>query len=163
VIAALRAWWLGLAQRERRMTAGAVAFVSLALLYVVAIEPAWKSRARLDAELPRLREQSREIEALAKEAKSLGQRGVAVTSASAARGLLEQSLARAHLGPAEIVLADERRLTVSLKNVPAGQWLAWIEETARESRMRIAAARFAKTPQRGRVDATVTFEIATPR
>jgi len=40
MIASLRAWWLGLARRERAMTAAAGSFVLLALLYLIAIEPA---------------------------------------------------------------------------------------------------------------------------
>jgi general secretion pathway protein M len=160
VIARLRAWWLGLGRRERAMTAAAGSFALLALLYLIAIEPAWKARERLGAELPRLREQVAEVNALAQEAKGLTSRGVAVESAVTAKTALEQSLARANLGGVRVAVLDERRVAVSAKTVPVTQWLAWAEEAARESRLRIAAVRISRTAVRAVVDAEATFEIA---
>lgn len=163
MIGRLRAWWVGLGPRERAMTAVAGSFALLALLYLAALEPAWKARARLDAELPRLRAQAAEIDALAQEAKRLASRGVAVESAGAAKAALEQSLARANLGGAQVAVLDERRLAVAAKSVPVTAWLAWAEEAARESRLRVAAARISRTAVRAVVDAEVTFEIAPRR
>jgi general secretion pathway protein M len=160
MIAGLRGWWLGLARRERAMTAAAAGFALLALLYFVAVEPAWKARARLQAEMPRLREQVAELESLAREAKQLKSRGVAAESAGAAKGALEQSLARANVGAVRVTVIDERRLLVSAKAVPVTQWLAWVEEAARESRLRIATAQIARTAARGVVDAEATLELA---
>jgi general secretion pathway protein M len=160
VIARLRAWWLGLARRERVMTAAAGSFVLLALLYLIAIEPAWKARERLGAELPRLRAQAAEVNSLAQEARELTSRGAAVESAATAKTALEQSLARANLGGARVAMLDERRVAVSAKAMPVTQWLAWAEEAARESRLRIAAVRISRTSVRAVVDAEATFEIA---
>jgi len=160
VIARLRAWWLGLARRERAMTAAAGSLVLLALLYLIAIEPAWKARERLGAELPRLRAQAAEVNSLAQEAKGLTSRGVAVESAATAKTALEQSLARANLGGVRVAVLDERRVAVSAKAVPVTQWLAWAEEVARESRLRIAAVRLSRTPVRAVVDAEATFEVS---
>jgi len=160
MIAGLRAWWLGLARRERALTVVAGSFVLLALLYLIAIEPAWKARERLGAELPRLRAQAAEVHSLAQEAKGLTSRGVAVESAVTAKPALEQSLARANLGGARVAVLDERRVAVSAGAVPVTQWLAWAEEAARESRLRIAAVRISRTSVRAVVDAEATFEIA---
>lgn len=161
MIGRLRAWWVGLGRRERALVVAAGSFVLLALLYLVALEPAWKARGRLDAELPRLRTQVAEIDALAQEAKRLASRGVAVESASAAKVALEQALARANLGGVQVAVLDERRLGVTAKSVPVTQWLAWVEEAARESRLRIAAVRISRAAVRAIVDAEATFEIAT--
>jgi general secretion pathway protein M len=163
VIGQLRAWWLGLARRERVMTAAAASLVILALLYLVALEPAWKARQRLDTELPRLRAQAEEVNALAQEAKRLTSRGVAVESAGAAKAALEQALAQANLGGVSVAVIDDRRIAVSAKAVPVTQWLAWAEESARESRLRIAAVRIVRSPIRAVVDAETTFEIAPRR
>jgi general secretion pathway protein M len=160
MIARLRAWWLGLARRERAMTAAAGTFVLLALLYLIAIEPAWKARERLGAELPRLRAQAAEVNSLAQEAKQLASRGTAVESAATAKVALEQSLARANLGGVGVAVLDERRVAVSAKAVPVTQWLAWAEEAARESRLRIAVVRISRTSVRAVVEAEATFEIA---
>jgi general secretion pathway protein M len=160
VIAKLRAWWLGLPRRQRVLTAAAGSFALLALLFLIAIEPAWKARERLGAELPRLRAQAAEVDALAQEAKRLTSRGVAVESAAAAGAALEQSLARANLAGVRIAVPDERHLAVSASAVPVTQWLAWAEAAARESRLRIADVRISRTPVRGMVDVEATFEIA---
>ena len=160
MIARLRAWWIGLARRERVMTAAAASIVLLALLYLIAIEPAWKARVRLGTELPRLRAQVAEVSALALEAKQLASRGVAVDSAAAAKVALEQSLARANLASVRVAVLDERRVTVTAGAVPVTQWLAWAEEAARESRLRVAVIRISRTAVRAVVDAEATFEIA---
>ncbi|MGH6690880.1 MAG: type II secretion system protein GspM [Gammaproteobacteria bacterium] len=159
MIARLRAWWLGLARRERVMTAAAATFVLLVLLFLVAIEPAWKARARLAAELPKLRAQVEEVDALAQEARGLKSRGVAAESVGAARAALEQSLARANLGGARVAVLDERRVGVNAGGVPVAQWLAWAEEAARESRLRIATVRLSRGPVRAIVDAEAVFEL----
>jgi general secretion pathway protein M len=142
------------------MTAATGSFALLALLYLAGIEPAWKARTRLDAELPGLRAQAAEIESLAQEAKRLKSRGVAAESADAAKSALEQSLDRANLGGVRVAVLDERRVAASAKGVPVTQWLVWAEETARESRLRIAALRISRTSIRAVVDAEATFEIA---
>ena len=160
MIAKLFTWWLGLTRRQRAMTAAAGSFALLALLFLIAIEPAWKARERLGAELPRLRAQAAEVDSLAQEAKQLTSRGVAVESGAAAKVALEQSLARANLAGVRVAVLDERRLAVSAKAVPVTQWLAWTEEAARESRLRIAAVRISRTSVRAIVDAEATFEIA---
>jgi len=108
----------------------------------------------------RLREQAAEINALAQEAKGLTSRGVAAESASAARVALEQGLARANLGGVRVAVLDERRVAVSATGVPVTQWLAWTEESARESRLRITAVRISRTAVRAVVDAEATFEVA---
>jgi general secretion pathway protein M len=158
----MRTWWQGLSRRERTMTALGAALVAAALLYLLAIEPAWKARARLEAELPRLRAQAAEVDGLAQEAGRLKGAGVGVESATAARTALEQSAARGNLGAVRIAVLDERRLSASAKGVPAWQWLAWLEETARESRLRIAQVKISRTATRAVVDAEATFEIARP-
>lgn len=158
----LRLWWQGLNQRERAMTAAGATLVAIALLYVAAIEPAWKARARLGAELPKLRAQAAEIDAMAQEAGRLKGSGTAVASASAARTALEQSAARGNLGAVRIAVLDERRLSASAKGVPAGQWLAWLEESARESRLRISQVKMSRTPTRAVVDGEATLEITRP-
>lgn len=158
----MRAWWEGLSRRERAVTAAGAALVTLALLYLVAIEPAWKARARLDAELPRLRAQAAEVEALAQEAGRLKGAGAAAQSPTAAKTALEQAAARGKLGGVHVTVMDERRVSVTAKGVPAAQWLSWVEQGARESRLRIAQVRMARTPTRALIDADATFETVRP-
>jgi type II secretory pathway component PulM len=101
-----------------------------------------------------------EVDALAQEAKSLKSRGVAAESVGAARAALERSLARANLDGARVAALDERRIAVSATGVPVAQWLAWAEEAARESRLRIATVRLSRGSVRAIVDAEAVFELA---
>lgn len=158
----MREWWQGLARRERALVAGAAALGLAALLYVVAVEPAWRTRARLAAELPLLRAQAAEVDALALEARVLSRRGTAAVSAAALKPALEQSLAAAQIRDARVTVQDERRILVGVQAAPATPWLAWLEQAGRESRLRIARVQISRTPARGVVDSEVTFERAAP-
>lgn len=162
MIGALRSWWQGLARRERWLVAAGCALALGGLVYVMAVEPAWKARARLATQLPLLRAQALEISALLGEARELRGRGAAAESAGAAHSAMERSLAAAGLGVARIVALDERRIAVSVKGAHVGKWLGWLEQTARESRMRVSVVQVARTAARGIVDAEATFELARP-
>lgn len=157
---ALRARWTALAQRERLMVVGGAVVVAAALLFLVAVEPAWKARARSGAELPRLREQAAELQALLQEVKLLRGRGTASYTPEAAKEALAQSLAQANFASARVATLDERRVAVTAKAVPVAPWLVWVEQAARESRLRVAAAQITATATRGMVDFEMTFEIA---
>ena len=158
----IRVWWQGLAKRERMLVAAAAAFVLAALVYLLAVEPAWKTRVRLSAELPRLRAQAAEVAALAEEARQLGKRGTAPASAGAARTALEQSLAATRFREARVTALDERRLAVSVKAAAVAPWLAWLDQAARESRLRIAGVQMFLAGRPGLVDSEVTFERSGP-
>jgi general secretion pathway protein M len=156
----IRNWWQGLGQRERALVAGAAALALAAILYAVAIEPAWKTRARLAVELPLLRAQAAEVDALALEARQLGARAAAPLSPAALKAALEQSLAAAQIREARVSAPDERRILVSVPAAPVTPWLAWLEQAARESRLRIARVEMSQAGARGIVICEVTLERA---
>src|SRR6185436_7429547 len=83
--ARLLEWWTGLSRRERIATTAAAVLVTVATLYLAAIEPAWRARVRLAAELPQLRAQVAEMDALAIEAKKLNSRAPGVDSPGQAK------------------------------------------------------------------------------
>src|SRR5204862_235881 len=82
LMGALREWWLGLARRERIGAAAAAAFALAAALYLLALEPAWRTRERLAKELPLLRAQAAQVEALRLEARGLKERAVRFDNAA---------------------------------------------------------------------------------
>jgi general secretion pathway protein M len=163
VIEALRAWWLALARRERTLVAFGATAVLLSLLYALAVEPAWKTRTRLGAELPRLRAQAAEMGGLAQEARQLRGRASGFESAEAAKRVLEKALADAGLGAARVAVIDERRLSVGVRGAPARAWFSWVEQATRQSRLRVALAQVSRASARGVVDAEITFELAPRR
>lgn len=156
----MRRWWQGLARRERMLVAAAAALALGAVVYLLAIEPAWKTRARLAVELPLLRAQAAEVDALALEARQLGARAAAALPPAALKAALEQSLAAAQIRDARVSLPDERRILVSVQAAPVTPWLAWLEQAARESRLRIARVEMSLAGARGVVSCEVTLERA---
>lgn len=140
MMAQLGAWWQGLARRERRLVAAAAGVIVAALLYAVAIEPAWRTRARLARELPQLQAQLAEMEALREEARLLKQQGFGTDSSGSLRAGAQRSLARAGLA-ATLRDEGERGLAVSAAGVSAQAWFAWLEEFTRESRVGVVRAR----------------------
>lgn len=157
-MASLRSWWLGLARRERKMVSATAALVAVALLYAVAIEPAWVVRARLARELPRLQEQLAELEGLREEARLLRQQGFGADTGGPLQASAQRSLARAGLA-AELRAEGEHSFLVRAASVQAPAWFAWLEEFARETRVRIVRARLARTGPPGVVEAEVYFEL----
>ena len=160
--ARLQEWWTGLSRRERLATALAVTFVTLAVLYLAAIEPAWRTRARLTAELPRLRAQAAEMDALAMEAKKLNSRALTVDSPAQARAALVKLAAEKNLASTTVQDGDNQRLVVAVRKADATSTLALLKDASSELPFRISAARIARTAP-GVVDADVTLTPAGPR
>ena len=161
-MARLHEWWTGLSRRERVATGVAATFVALAALYLIAIEPAWRSRARLADELPRLRAQAAEMDALAQEAKKLGTRARVVDSPAQARSALVKLAAEKNLAAATVQDGDDRRLVVALRKADATSTLALLKDASSELPLRISAARISRLAP-GIVDADVTLiPVGTP-
>ncbi len=151
-----RTRWNGLARRERLFLAVGGGFVIAVLVFVVAIEPAWRDRARWSAELPALRDAAAKVEGLRDAATALRNRGQGVESGAAMREAARAALARAAI-TAEADLTPEGALVVTARAVPAAAWLPWLEAFARDARLRIASARIASASAPGLVDADVRF------
>jgi general secretion pathway protein M len=158
VIARLQTWWRGLGRRERTLIAAGGGLLGAALVYVIAIEPAWKARARLFQELPRLQAQVVELESLREEARLLKQQGLGRDSAGSIRAEAERSLARAGL-PAAIDSDSPTSVRVKAASVQAHAWFAWIEAFTRESRLRVTTASVARSTPAGMVRAEAVFEV----
>lgn len=154
----MRQWWIGLSRRERIATGVAAALVLLTLVFLIGIEPAWRTRAKLGADLPRLRAQAAELDQLAAEAKKLKLRTRTLESPEQTRAALTRFLSEKGVNGAQI--RDEgERVVVSAKRIDAAAWLAWLKDTTNELPLRIAAARMSKVGT-GMVDAEVTLAPA---
>ena len=154
--ARLREWWIGLSRRERIASAAAAVLALAALLYLAAFEPAWRTRARLGAELPRLRAEAAEVEALRLEARGLKERALRLDSPAQARAALGKFVAEKHLSGASVRDAEGARLVVSVRGADVTAWLASLREMTSELPLRITAARIARAGP-GLVDGEVTL------
>ena len=154
----MRQWWIGLSRRERIFTSVAAALVLLTVLFLAGIEPAWRLRTRLSADLPRLRAQAAELDQLAAEAKKLKLRTRTLESPEQTRAALTRFLGEKGVNGAQIREEGER-VVVSARRIDAAAWLAWLKDTTSELPLRVAAARMSKVGT-GMVDAEVTLAPA---
>ena len=156
----LSVWWTGLARRERGMVLVAAAVVFLGLLYALAIEPAWTTKARLANELPRLQAELVQLEALRNEAQRLAGRDGAGESFDSLLTAVEQSVLRANL-VANVRAEDSNTVSVTANSVSAGAWFSWLEALSRESRVAVTVASAQRIDNPGRIRASVSFRVDT--
>jgi len=152
-------WWTGLSRRERIATVSAAALVLLTLLYLLGIEPAWRTRARLAADLPRLHAEASQVDAFAAEAKKLRARTRSLESPEQTRAALAKLLAEKNIAAAPLREAEGGSLIVSVRRAEAASFLAWLKDASTELPLRIATARIARVAP-GLVDAEVTLTPA---
>lgn len=153
-------WWASLQARERRVLGLGGGLTALVLLYLLAFEPAWVGRQRLQAELPTLRAQLAQMESLAAEARQLaGQSGKPVDSPQQLKLSLEQSIKAAGLSSSvtQLTVAGEL-MDLRFKGVPFAAWLTWLDSALRETRLRVVDMALERDATPGAVTARVTLE-----
>ncbi len=153
-------WWASLQSRERRVLGTGAVLLGLALVWLLAFEPAWVGRRTLQAELPKLRAQVAQMEGLAAEARRLsGQSSQAADSPQQLKGLLEQSIEAAGLKSSlsQLTVSGEL-IDVRFKGVPFAAWLGWFDGALRETRLRAVDVAIERETAPGVVSARLTLE-----
>lgn len=153
----MKRWWTTLSLRERAAVLAAAGLVFMALLILVAIEPAWRTRARLTAELPRLQAEAAEVRALALEAKRLKGRALTVESPEQTRAAVARLLAEKRLEPT--LREAEGRLVYSVKRADAAAWVGWLNEVSSALPLRVTSAQVTRAGP-GVIDAEVALAPA---
>ncbi len=157
---AIAQFWFERTAREKAMLASGAAIVLIALLYLLAIEPAVSGISRLERALPQARAQAARLDALLGEARSLRSRAqVATVSTQEARGALEKSLAAAGLKAARIVPLADGDLQLAFANVPYAAWAAWLARTERELGARATSVNATATATPGNVDVELALRL----
>lgn len=145
--------------QERRLIAFGAAFLVLALLYLLLIEPALEGRAQLKKNLPALRQQTAELQTLAAEAAALGPVDAQPT-APATKETLEASLARQGLKAQNLTVTGDF-VRVQFAAVPFPAMATWLDEVRQSSRLSVSEASVTALPEPGSVNATVTMRQQT--
>ena len=153
----MKRWWTSLSLRERAAVLAAAGLVFMAFLILVAIEPAWRTRARLTAELPRLQAEAAEVRALALEAKRLKGRALTVESPEQTRAAVARLLAEKRLEPT--LREAEGRLVYSVKRADAAAWVGWLNEVSSALPLRVTSAQVTRAGP-GVIDAEVALAPA---
>lgn len=152
--------WRGLARREQRMVAGALVVLSLALGYLVLFEPAYKGIREADRDLPVLRSEVAQLDALSGEARRLAALPDGQRSPQATRQALEGSIDAAGLRGqlAELKLSGEV-FDLRFKEVAFAAWLDWMDAALRETRLRVVDAVVQREAQPGKVSVKLSLEL----
>ena len=146
---AMRAWWDSRAPRERTVLRAGAIVLALALAAVLWIEGE-RSRARLNAELPKLRASIAALERDAVEVQRL--RATPAAQPSAASPLATLATNGGGLPGAQVAVLDDRRVQVAATDVAFGRLLEWLRNAQATHGMRVESAKL-ETLAPGRVRA----------
>lgn len=149
----MREWWNTRAARERRAIGWGAALLAVALALVVWLD-AERSRARLGAELPRLRASIAALERDAEEVRRI--KSMAAIQPAAPTPLVTLATNAGGLPGATITVLDERRVKLT-GEVAFGALLEWLRSSQATHGMRVEAARLESLPAPGRVRADLTL------
>jgi general secretion pathway protein M len=148
-------FWARRDGRERSMLTAAAVVIVFAIIYALLIAPALTGRKQLSKDLPLLRQQVAQMQALSKQAEALS--GMPVTSVTVmSRENIEASLVRHGLKLQSLLLTGDYA-KVKLGSVSFSGTLSWLEEMQKSSRISVVDASIAALDQPDLVDATMTL------
>lgn len=151
-------FWTARDARERVMLSAAAAVVIFGLVYAVLIEPALTGREQMNRNLPELRQQVAQLQALAKQAEALSAKpATAVIELS--RENIEAALARSSLKP-QSVIATGDYAKVQLTSVSFAGTLSWLNDMQNTALLYVVDANIVALPQADMVDVTLTLRQA---
>jgi general secretion pathway protein M len=141
--AALQARWRGLAAREQMLLALAAAAITLLLLWLLAVQPAWRTLSRAPAEIDRLDAQLQTMQALATEAQEL-RTAPPVTPDQATEAL---KAATTRLGDKARLMMQGERAVLTLNGIGSGALRDWLAEARAGARARPLEANLTRSTQ----------------
>lgn len=130
--AAPRAWWLSLAQRERTALIIVAWVLALLLIWLLAVQPAWRTLTRAPAELDAMDTQLQVMQGQAAEAQTL--RGAAPVTPDQARAALAAATVR--LGDKAKLSVQGERATLTLNGLSSAALRDWLAEARAGARAR---------------------------
>jgi general secretion pathway protein M len=148
-------FWAARNARERRIILVALSVALLAFIYSLLIEPAISGRERLAKDLPRMRQQVAQLQALAREASALP-KAEASPSEPISKESLEAALKRKGLKAENVTFTGEIA-RVQLTAVPFPALLEWLLEMQKTALLSVLEASIPAQSQPGMVNATLTL------
>lgn len=156
-------FWTVRDARERAMLAVAALVVTLGLTYVLLIDPALAGRDRLNKNLPVLRQQVAQMQALAKEAAALSGKSASALAGKSAAPLItmskeniEAALARNDLKPQNVMLTGDFA-KVQLTAASFAGTLNWLDDMQKTALLSVVDANIVALAQADMVNATFTL------
>lgn len=156
----LRAWWSGLAERERRVLGAGGAVLGLVLLYLVVWEPLAGARLERERALADARALATLLETLGAEVRQ--GRGAAAPTAGAGQSLLaivDQSRRASALSkpPSRLQPEGDDTVRIWLEDVPFDALLRWLNDLQTRYGVRVDNADIERESGPGLVNARLTL------
>jgi general secretion pathway protein M len=148
-------FWQARNKRERTMLSAAIVVIVVGLFYALLIDPPLSGRENLQKRLPALRQQSAEMQGMAKDAAALS--GKPATPAPVlTRQSLEASLTKKGLKPESVSLTGDTA-KIQLAAVSFAGTVEWLDEMQRTARVSVTDAVFSALEKPDMVNATLTM------
>ncbi len=141
--APLRIWWATLPARERGLAALAGTVLGLFLVWILAVQPAWRTLQTAPAQRNVLDMQWQAMQGLAAEAKEL--RGAPPVSAEQSQAALKAATER--LGEQGRLSLQGERAVLTVQGASTSQLRDWLAEARSGARARPVEARLARAAQ----------------
>jgi len=138
-----RAWWKTRAPRERLAVLAAASVIGLLLVWMIFVQPAWRTLREAPVRLDALDAQLQQMQRLA--AESQGLRGVAAVSQAQAAAALKAATDR--LGDKGRLSMQGDRASLTLNGVSPEALRAWLLEARGAARVRPTEAQLSRGPQ----------------
>jgi general secretion pathway protein M len=151
----LSTFWDERNHRERTMLVVAIAVIVVGLFYALLIDPAASGRKDLEKKLPALRQQTAEVQVMAKDVAAVSGKAAAPAPALT-RESLEASLVKRGLKPQSVALTGELA-KVQLTSVSFANTVDWLEEMQRTARLSVVDANVEALAQADTVNASFTL------
>lgn len=147
-------WQVRTSQEQTMLSVCAVVVVA-ALVYLIGIDPALTGRAKLEKELPVLRMQAAQFQALAAEAQALAGRAGQPTEAMTREGV-EKALVARGMTPKTIGMIGDQ-VKVQLDGVAFSTLVAWLDEVQKVQHITVFDANIVSQASVGVVNATLSL------
>jgi general secretion pathway protein M len=148
--------WRALAPRERRLVNAALGVLAFALVWLLFVQPAWRTLREAPAQIEAIDTQLQQMQRLAAESREL--RGQPVVSASMSEAALRSATER--LGSGAKISMQGDRAVVTLNAVAGDALGAWLAEVRSGARARPLEAQLTRSGEA--YNGTVTLALARP-
>lgn len=151
----LAAFWQERNPRERNILTVGAAFLLLALVYLLFINPALSGRAQLEKSLPQLRQQSAELQALARQATELNAAST-TPAAPVTKESIEADLARRNIKPQSVLVSGDM-IKLDLQGASFAAIVSWLDDMQKTARSSLVEGKFDAQSAVDTVNATLTL------
>lgn len=155
-LAPYRARWTAMAPRERRLVKAAALLIGVVLVWLIAVQPAWRTLRDTPAQVDALELQLQQMQRMAVESQQL-RATPAVKSAQATEAL---RAATDRLGPNARLAVLGDRATLTLDGVSGEALAAWLGEVRSAARARPDEAKLSRGPNG--YSGSVVLSLARP-